>query len=110
MLTEAQKQKDYQYHKVLKTSWLDTQLGPMIAMSDEDGLHLLEFVDRHGLEHEIERLRFKTKAAIIPGITDSIKSVTFPAIVSLILMGALEDIVAALCEKQWLIDHEKYYV
>lgn len=59
--------------KVLKSSWLDTELGPMIAISDDSGLYLLEFVDRRGLEREIERLRLKLKAAIVPGMTDSIR-------------------------------------
>jgi len=65
-----------QHHPVLKASWIDTKLGPMIAISDDSGLYLLEFVDRRGLESEVERLRFKTKAAIIPGITDPIRSIT----------------------------------
>ena len=65
-----------QQHKVLKASWIDTKLGPMIAISDDEGLYLLEFVDRRGLEREVERLRLKIKAAIIPGITDPIKLIT----------------------------------
>lgn len=63
--------------KVLKASWIDTLLGPMLAIGDEEALYLLEFVDRRGLEKEIERMRKKTKAAIIPGRTwpiDSIES------------------------------------
>jgi AraC family transcriptional regulator, regulatory protein of adaptative response / methylated-DNA-[protein]-cysteine methyltransferase len=63
-------------HTILKASWIDTRLGPMIAIADEAGLYLLEFVDRRGLEREVERLRLKTKAAIIPGVTDPIKSIT----------------------------------
>lgn len=61
---------------ILKASWIDTRLGPMIAIADEAGIYLLEFVDRRGLEREVERLRIKTKAAIIPGVTDPIKSIT----------------------------------
>lgn len=60
---------------VLKASWLDTRLGPMIAISDDDALYLLEFVDRRGLEREVERLRKKTKSAIIPGHTKPINSI-----------------------------------
>jgi AraC family transcriptional regulator, regulatory protein of adaptative response / methylated-DNA-[protein]-cysteine methyltransferase len=60
-------------HAVLKASWLDTKLGPMIAIADEEALYLLEFVDRRGLEREVMRLRQKTKRAIIPGITASIR-------------------------------------
>ena len=60
---------------ILKARWLDTRLGPMIAISDENALYLLEFVDRRGLEREVERLRKKTKSAIIPGDTNPIRSI-----------------------------------
>ncbi|MFP3120044.1 methylated-DNA--[protein]-cysteine S-methyltransferase [Rickettsia sp. R2] len=56
----------------LKAAWLDTPLGSMLAISDEKLLYLLEFVDRRGLEREIERLRIKTESAIIPGSTEPI--------------------------------------
>ena len=59
----------------LKATWLDTQLGPMIAIASETALYLLEFVDRRGLEREVERLRSRTKSAIIPGITPPITSI-----------------------------------
>lgn len=62
-------------HLILKAAWLDTRLGPMIAIADEEGLYLLEFVDRRGLENEIKKLRKKLKAAIIPGETNVIKSI-----------------------------------
>lgn len=65
-----------QQRTILKSSWIDTKLGAMLAISDETGLYLLEFVDRRGLESEVERLRLRTKAAIIPGATDPIKSIT----------------------------------
>ncbi len=54
-------------HKILKAAWIDTRLGPMIAVADDDHLYLLEFVDRRGLEREVERLRKRTKSKIIPG-------------------------------------------
>lgn len=57
---------------ILKAAWLDTRLGPMIAIANESGLLLLEFVDRRGLEREVERLRIKTKSAIVPGRTKPI--------------------------------------
>lgn len=60
---------------ILKASWLDTRLGPMIAIADEEALHLLEFLDRRGLEREVERLRQKTMSAIIPGETEPIRSI-----------------------------------
>lgn len=64
-----------QQYQILKSAWIDTPLGPMIAISDEKALYLLEFVDRRGLEREVERLRNKTKSAIIPGETAPIKSI-----------------------------------
>ncbi|MBA3662066.1 MAG: bifunctional transcriptional activator/DNA repair protein Ada [Gammaproteobacteria bacterium] len=60
---------------ILKAAWLDTQLGPMVALADDTGLYLLEFIDRRGLENEIKRLRKKLNAAIIPGETPTIKSI-----------------------------------
>lgn len=62
-------------HKILKSSWLDSPLGPILSIADEEGLYLLEFVERRGLEREIERLRIKLKAAIIPGRTLPIDSI-----------------------------------
>jgi len=62
-------------HLVLKAAWIDTELGPMIAMADEAGLYLLEFADRRGLEREVERLRKRLKAAIIPGTTQITKKI-----------------------------------
>lgn len=60
---------------LLKADWIDTLLGPMIAIADEKALYLLEFVNRRGLEREIERLRCKLKSAIIPGRTEIIDSI-----------------------------------
>lgn len=57
---------------VLKAAWLDTPLGPMLAVADDDVLYLLEFVDRRGLERELEQLREKTESAVIPGRTEPI--------------------------------------
>lgn len=74
--TKFAKKMENGHRTILKASWIDTKLGPMIAIADEAGLYLLEFVDRRGLEREVERLRLKTKAAIIPGATDPIKSIT----------------------------------
>lgn len=59
--------------RILKASWIDTTLGPMIAIASEEALYLLEFVDRRGLEREVERLRIKTRSAIIPGVTEPIR-------------------------------------
>ena len=56
----------------LSAAWLDTRLGPMLAVADEKELHLLEFVDRRGLVTEIERLRARKRCAIVPGRSEPI--------------------------------------
>ena len=60
---------------ILKASWIDTLLGPMIAIGDDESLYLLEFADRRGMMKEIEQLRLKKKAAIIPGDANSINMI-----------------------------------
>lgn len=56
-------------HRVLKAEWFESPLGSMIALADDDQLHLLEFTDRRGLETEIINIRKRHKYAIIPGNT-----------------------------------------
>jgi AraC family transcriptional regulator, regulatory protein of adaptative response / methylated-DNA-[protein]-cysteine methyltransferase len=51
----------------LQARWIDTPLGAMVALADQDGLHMLEFVDRRGLENEIAKLRRQTESVIVPG-------------------------------------------
>ncbi|MBI2813180.1 MAG: bifunctional transcriptional activator/DNA repair protein Ada [Opitutae bacterium] len=51
----------------LFTQRLETPLGTMLAVADEQGLRLLEFADRRGLERELAGLRRRLKCAIIPG-------------------------------------------
>ena len=41
----------------LLADWIATPLGDMIAISDKDALHLLEFMDRKALGSEVEKLR-----------------------------------------------------
>jgi len=63
----------HKQHAVLKSAWIDTPLGAMLVIADDEALRLLEFVERRGLEREVERLR--KKYAIIPGRTDPITSI-----------------------------------
>ncbi len=60
---------------ILKTCWIETILGSMIAIADDKALYLLEFVDRRGLEKEIEKLRLKQKFRIIPGDSLPLQSI-----------------------------------
>lgn len=52
---------------IINANILSTPIGRMISLSDSNYLYLLEFMDRRGLEKEIERLRKKHNARIIPG-------------------------------------------
>jgi AraC family transcriptional regulator of adaptative response/methylated-DNA-[protein]-cysteine methyltransferase len=51
----------------LYAKWLETPLGPMLALANDNGLHLLEFVDRRGLEREIRNLRRRVRHHVVPG-------------------------------------------
>jgi len=41
---------------LLVASWIETPLGPMLAIASDEGLELLEFVDRRALETELREL------------------------------------------------------
>lgn len=59
--------KNSQHNCLLYTAQLDTPIGPMLAISDDQKLYLLEFTERKNLEKKIERLRIKLNAVIMPG-------------------------------------------
>ena len=44
-------------NELLKADWIDTPIGVMIAVSDANALHLLEFLDRKALPTELAKLR-----------------------------------------------------
>ncbi len=52
---------------VMYARWLETPLGPMLAIADDGGIHVLDFVNRRGLEREIGRLRVRNKCVVVPG-------------------------------------------
>jgi len=52
---------------LLTATWIETPLGPMLAIAGDAGLELLEFVDRRALETELKELRRTLKGAIVPG-------------------------------------------
>ena len=51
----------------LLARWLDTPLGAMLAIANDEGLCLLEFVDRRALERQLATLRRRLSATIVPG-------------------------------------------
>jgi AraC family transcriptional regulator, regulatory protein of adaptative response / methylated-DNA-[protein]-cysteine methyltransferase len=46
---------------------IDTPLGAMIAVADDEGLRLLEFIDRRATEHELSILRKRLRTNVVPG-------------------------------------------
>jgi AraC family transcriptional regulator of adaptative response/methylated-DNA-[protein]-cysteine methyltransferase len=60
---------------VLAARWIDTPLGPMLALVDDEGLRLLDFVDRRGLERQIARIRARLGCVIVPGEHDHLDRV-----------------------------------
>src|SRR5947208_16179350 len=46
---------------------IETPLGSMLAIADDAGLRLLEFVDRRALERELSILRTRLRTNIVPG-------------------------------------------
>lgn len=60
---------EYIPQRHLKSTWLESPLGPVLAIADEERLYLLEFVARRCLEREINGLKIKLKATITPGTT-----------------------------------------
>ncbi len=53
----------------LKGAWIDTPVGPMLAVADDHALHLLEFADRPALPAELKRLKTRTGADMLLGRT-----------------------------------------
>ncbi len=58
--------------RLLKADWIDTPLGPMVAIADERALYQLEFINNRRIEQEIQRLQDKLNMTIIPGKTEVI--------------------------------------
>lgn len=48
-------------------AWVETPLGPMVAGASQRGVCLLEFTDRRMLEAQLETVRRRFKAALVPG-------------------------------------------
>jgi len=51
----------------LYARWIETPLGPMLALADDRGLAALEFVDRRRLTRELEALQKKLGRSALPG-------------------------------------------
>lgn len=49
---------------------LSTPLGPMLAAATDDDVHLVEFIDRRGLQAQIRRVGHRSNLVFAPGATD----------------------------------------
>ena len=56
--------------------WIDTRFGPMVSVSDDRALYLIEFTDRVRLPRQFERLRRTHGRAVVPGETAVSQSMT----------------------------------
>ena len=52
---------------LLRADWIETPIGPMMAIADGHALHLLEFAERKALPAEIRRLQKLTGSGIVMG-------------------------------------------
>ncbi len=59
----------------LKSSSIETPLGPMIALADERALYFLGFMDSKNLDRDINRLCRLAKATMMSGMTDPLISI-----------------------------------
>lgn len=51
----------------IQVAWIESPLGPLVAGANERGLCLLEFTDRRMLEAQLDTLKRRFRAALVPG-------------------------------------------
>lgn len=56
--------KGIKAQRILSAKWLETPIGPMLGVADDEGLHLLEFSERKGLPKEIETTKKRIGAIV----------------------------------------------
>jgi len=62
----------FKHGGLLRMDWLETPLGPMVAVADRHAVHLLEFVDRKALARQLRALNGRSKGGIGLGRTPAI--------------------------------------
>jgi AraC family transcriptional regulator of adaptative response/methylated-DNA-[protein]-cysteine methyltransferase len=60
---------------MLQAAEIDSPLGPILVVADDEALYLLEFVARGSVKEEVDLFRKKTKLPIIAGKADAAKQV-----------------------------------
>lgn len=51
----------------IKTTRIDTPIGPMVAAATDDGLCMLEFADRRAFQKQVDTLQRRLGGTIVPG-------------------------------------------
>jgi AraC family transcriptional regulator, regulatory protein of adaptative response / methylated-DNA-[protein]-cysteine methyltransferase len=60
---------------ILKAAQLETPLGPMIAIANEDALWLLKFADPSRFQRQMKTLQQQNQTTVIPGYTKPLYSI-----------------------------------
>ncbi len=61
--------------RLLKYSLIDSILGEILVISDDQELYFLEFREKQESDKVVDKLKIRFKAEITPGITKPIKSI-----------------------------------
>ncbi len=72
MLNKIKNNKD---HNILKSSLIETLLGPILLIADENSLYFLGFNDEKNINKDIEKLKNTTQLDIISGENKIITSI-----------------------------------
>ena len=72
----GQAPRDAKDGRCLIAQRIETPLGAMLAVADDQGLRMLEFADRRGLERELAGIRKRLKCAIVPGANAALEETT----------------------------------
>ena len=62
-------------HNLLVMRWIQTPLGAMIAIANDDSLCLLEFADRRMMETQLRTLQRLFRCTLTPGNNDILRSI-----------------------------------
>lgn len=61
--------------ELLKSDWIETPIGAMLAIADTNALHLLKFFDGEAVPNEFKRLQERTRSSIAFGRLAPIDSI-----------------------------------
>lgn len=67
----------YNSKNKLTSLQIETPLGDMLAIANNESLLLLEFLDKKNLEKEIKEMEEKTNASVLPGTAAPLDSIEF---------------------------------